>query len=111
MVGRAVDGADQMRLVDDENVNMAERLRLIDHRLDAADGDRESVLLASNSGGHDPDLCLRVNRAHRLGVLHDELAPMRRHNDATAVVLHQQPHDLTQGRTLTRSRGHHDQRR
>ena len=100
-----------MRLVDDQNVNMAERSRLIDHRLDSPDRDRESVLLASNSGGHDPDLCMQVDRSDRPVILHDELAPMRRHNDATGIILNEHAHKFAECWRLARSRGHHDQRR
>ena len=70
---------DQVALVDQHQIDVAQLLGLGAHRLDACKGDRLAELLLANAGAVDAKRCTRPMLAHLLGILLDQLLDVRQH--------------------------------
>ena len=72
---------DQVALVDDHQVNVAQLLGFAAHRLDACKCDRLTELLLADAGAVDAHRNAWPVQAHLLGVLLDQLLDMREHQN------------------------------
>ena len=72
---------DQVALVDDHQVNVAQLLGLTAHRLDACKSDRLAELFLSDAGAVDSHRNAWPVQAHLLGVLLDQLLHVREHQN------------------------------
>ena len=100
---------DQVRLVDQDDVDLAELGRAVVDRLDPGEGDLSSPVTLPQAGGVDADRGLGPEAQQLLGVLSDQLADMRQHQDARALPLQASAAGLGQDEALAGAGRQHDQ--
>ena len=73
---------DEVALVNDDQIDVAQVTRFAANRLDAGKGDGLSEIPTADAGAVDAHRCAWPVQAHLLGVLLDQLLDVREHQDA-----------------------------